>query len=337
MAAYLLGLSDEAGDRAPNEPERATSSRIALELQTVRLHDFSIVKDGVPMLLCTPLALHGTAIADLAAEHSLVATLCGAGIERLFMIDWRSASAEMRFLGIDDYLADLNVLVDQLGGRVDLVGLCQGGWLSLVYAARFPTKVRRLAMAGAPVDIAARQSGLSAIAEATALAVFQSLVDLGDGRVMGSDVAKFWGNAADPDGIREALQTKHLIGSPDFARLEAAFKNWNSWTIDIPGTYYLEVVEKLYKRNELATGSFVALGQKIELSRLRIPIYLLAGSDDDVVAPEQLFAVERLVGTQPDHLRHEVAPCNHLGLFMGKLTLDEYWPRIARWTKELGG
>src|SRR6185437_15666358 len=97
MAAYFLGLSDEAGDRAPNEPERPTSSRIALELQTVRLHDFSIVKDGVPTLLCTPLALHGMAIADLVAEHSLVATLCGAGIERLFMIDWRSASAEMRF------------------------------------------------------------------------------------------------------------------------------------------------------------------------------------------------------------------------------------------------
>jgi len=34
----------------------------------------------------------------------------------------------------DDYLAGLNVLVDHLGGLVDLVGLCQGGWLSLVYA-----------------------------------------------------------------------------------------------------------------------------------------------------------------------------------------------------------
>lgn len=336
MAAYFLELSDGADDHGSNEPERATSSKIALELQTVRLHDFSTGKDGVPMLLCTPLALHGAAIADLAGEHSLVAALRGAGIERLFMIDWRSASAEMRFLGIDDYLADLNVLVDQLGGRVDLVGLCQGGWLSLVYAARFPAKVRKLVMAGAPVDIGARQSGLSAIADTTALAVFQSLVDLGDGLVRGSDIARFWGNAADAHGIREALQTNHLIGSPDFMRVEAAFKNWNSWTIDIPGTYYLEVVQKLYKRNELANGSFVALGQKIELSRLRHPIYLLAGSNDDVVAPEQLLAVERLVGTRPEHLRHEVAPCNHLGLFMGKLTLDEYWPRIVRWTKESG-
>lgn len=163
--------------------------------------------------------------------------------------------------------------------------------------------------------------------------MFQSLVDLGNGRVIGRNFAKFWGNDADASDIREALQTLQPIGSPEFTRLEAIFKNWNSWTIDVPGTYYLEVIEKLYKRNELASGSFVALGQEIDLSRLRLPMYLLAGSADEVVTPEQLLAVERLVGAQPEHLRYEVAPCNHLGLFMGRRVLEEYWPRIVRWMK----
>ncbi len=53
-----------------------------------------------------------------------------------------------------------------------------------------------------------------------------------------------------------------------------------------------------------------------------------------MVAPEQLLAAERLVGTRPEYLRHEIAPSNHLGLFMGKRTLEEYWPRIVRWMKE---
>ncbi len=336
MAAHFLGFSGDAdGDRDAKEPEGATPGKIALELHTVRLRDFTVVKSGVPILLCTPLALHGAAVADLAAGHSLVAALRGAGIERLFMADWRSASADMRFLGIDDYLSDLNVLVDHLGGLVDLVGLCQGGWLSLLYAGRFPTKVRKLVMAGSPVDIATRQSELSAVAAATPLTMFQSLVDSGDGRVIGRNVAKLWGtDTVDANYVRQSLQTLQPTDSPEFTRLEASFRNWNSWTIDVPGTYYLEVIEKLYKRNELATGSFVALGQKIDLSRLRLPMYLLAGSADEVVAPEQLLAVERLVGTQPEHLRHEVAPSNHLGLFMGKRTLEEYWPRIVRWLKE---
>jgi poly(3-hydroxybutyrate) depolymerase len=126
IAAQFMEFSGDAGDPT-QEPEGATPSKIALELHAVRLRDFTMVKNGVPTLLCTPLALHGAAVADLAAGHSLVAALRGAGIERLFMADWRSASADMRFLGIDEYLADLNVLVDCVGGLVDLIGLCQGG------------------------------------------------------------------------------------------------------------------------------------------------------------------------------------------------------------------
>lgn len=335
VAAHLLGFpADADGARTSQEPEGATPSRIALELHTVRLRDFTGVEGGVPTLLCPPLALHGAAIADLAAGHSLVAALRGAGIERLLMADWRSASADMRFVGIDEYLADLNVLVDHVGGLVDLVGLCQGGWLSLVYAGRFPAKVRKLVMAGAPVDIAAQRSGLSAIAEVTPLFVFENLINSGDGLVIGRNIAPFWGNQTDVNDIRESLQIVQPIGSPEFTRLEAIFKNWNSWTIDVPGKYYLEVVEKLYKCNELASGNFVALGQKIDLSRLLLPMYLLAGSADKVVAPEQLLAVERLVGTPPQSLRRAVAPCGHLSLFMGRRTLEEYWPGIVRWMKE---
>ena len=86
------------------------------------------------------------------------------------MTDWRSASPDMRFLAIDNYLADLNVLVDELGGYVDLIGLCQGGWLALTYAALFPLKVRKLVLAGAPIDVAAGTSRLSRLAHDTPLA-----------------------------------------------------------------------------------------------------------------------------------------------------------------------
>lgn len=334
IAAQFLGFNTDNG-RIAQEPEGVTPSTIALELKTVRLRAFTTAGSGVPTLLCAPFALHGAAVADLAPGHSLVAALRGAGIERLFMADWRSATADMRFLGIDDYLADLNVLVDELGGLVDLVGLCQGGWLSLLYAGRFPAKVRKLVMAGTPVDAAAGQSKLSAVAAATPLAMFRSLVSLGGGRVIGRDAAKFWGTeTVHPDDIRESLQTPLPIDSPEFKRLESFFKDWNAWTIDVPGAYYLEITEKLYKRNELTTGEFVALGRKIDLSRVLVPIYLLAGDADEVVAAEQLLAAERLVGTRPEFLRHEIAPSDHLGLFMGKRTLEEHWPSIVRWLKE---
>ena len=311
LAQGFVNFAVGAGDGpAPREPKWATPNSVALELKSVRLRDFSIAKEGVPTLLCAPFALHGAAVADLAPGHSLVVALRDAGLKRLFVTDWRSATTEMRFLGIDDYLAELNVLVDQLGGVVDLVGLCQGGWMSLLYAARFPAKVRKLVLAGAPIDIAAGQSALSALADASPLALFHELVKLGDGRALGRKVQKFWGSETiDTNDIHQMLQTSEPIGSPAFAELEAIFRDWHAWTVDLPGTYYLEVIEKLYKRNEIATGQFIALGQQIDLAKVRVPIFLLAARDDELVAPAQLFATERLIGTPAHAVRKATARC----------------------------
>ena len=38
------------------------------------------------------------------------------------------------------------------GGRVNLVGDCQGGWLAAIYAALHPERVNTLTIAGAPID-----------------------------------------------------------------------------------------------------------------------------------------------------------------------------------------
>jgi poly(3-hydroxybutyrate) depolymerase len=335
-AKQFAGLAFGAeASPAAGEPQWTTPNSIALELKTVRLRDFSTSRTGIPTLLCAPFALHGAAVVDLAPGHSLVAALRAAGLTRLAVTDWRSADADMRFLAIDDYLADLNVLVDQLGGMVDLVGLCQGGWMSLLYAARFPTKVRKLVLAGAPIDIAAGQSGLSALVDASPLELFQELVTLGDGRVLGHKVLNLWGpEIVATQDIHHVLETPEPIGSPAFAKLEAIFRDWYAWTVDLPGTYYLEVIERLYKRNEIAAGGFVALGQTIDLANVRVPIFLLAARDDELVAPAQLFATERLVGTPAHKIRKQLVPGRHVGLFVGRTILSEQWPRIARWIGE---
>jgi poly(3-hydroxybutyrate) depolymerase len=333
MAALAAECFADLADSAQaQEPQWTTPHKMALELTTVRLRDFTVETKNPPALLCAPFALHGAAIADLAPGHSLVAALRQAGLRRLFVTDWRSATASMRLLGIDDYLADLNVLVDEIGAPVDLIDLCQGGWMALIFAARFPAKVRKLVLAAAPIDIAAAASPLSALADGLPRSIFHELVRLGGGLLSGRKVLKFWGpQSMAPKDIRDLLQTTEPIDSAAFARLQAAFENWYGWTVDLPGVLYLECVEKLYKRNELARGVFVALGQRIDLAALQLPLYLLAARDDELVALPQLFGVENLVGTPAPDLRKAIAPCRHVGLFVAKNALDDYWPRIVGW------
>jgi poly(3-hydroxybutyrate) depolymerase len=127
-------------ERSVPEPPWTTRNEVTLKLESVWLRDFSTADHGMPTLICAPYALHGASVVDFAPGHSLIATLQGAGRNRLFVTDWRSATPEMRFRTIDNYLADLNVLVDRLGGAVDLIGLCQGGGCPSFMQRCFPSR-----------------------------------------------------------------------------------------------------------------------------------------------------------------------------------------------------
>ena len=106
-------------------------------------------------------------IADFHQGQSLIQTLLANGIDHVALTDWKSATGDMKDLDIDNYLADVVVAIDDLGGRVNLVGLCQGGWVSAMIAARFPDKVNSLVLAGAPIDTDAGDGPIKRMAKAS--------------------------------------------------------------------------------------------------------------------------------------------------------------------------
>ena len=333
VAHGLVDLADGAHD-GPHlvEPGWVTSNEVVLELASVRLRRFGKPTSRRPTLICAPFALHAATVTDVAPGYSLVEALQATLSGPVHVTDWRSADANSGARTIDDYVADLNVLIDELGGNVDLIGLCQGGWMGLAYAARFPGKVRRLVLAGAPIDIAAGNSAVSRLALSTPFGVFQELVGLGGGRMLGRQLLRFWEpKSLDSTEIHSTLQSSDAIDTNAFGRLEARFREWYAWTMNLPGRYYLEVIERLYLKNEIARGDFQILGRRIDLASVTIPIYLLAARDDHVVAQEQVIGLRRLVGTPASALAQAIAPCRHLGLFMGRHTLANEWREIARW------
>jgi poly(3-hydroxyalkanoate) synthetase len=333
VAAQAGGFARLMAGAEPDQrpkPEWTTPNRVRLDLTTMELRDFSTATEGTATLVCAPFALHGATISDFAAGHSLVQTLADNSCRRIFVTDWRSATRDMRLLTIDNYLAELNVAIDEIGTPVDLVGLCQGGVMALIYAARFPSKVRKLVLAGAPVDLDAGASLLSLTAKNLPLGLFDEVVRLGEGRVLGQRVIDLWGPALRGQEGALALQ----IGSRDdreSAALLQRFRTWYDWTVDLPGAYYHQTVLWLFKENRLAEGRFTALGREIDLGEVRQPIFLLAARDDELVAPEQLMAVRRLAGTEPENIESVLEPCSHLGLFVGSTTLASGWSRAARW------
>ncbi|MGY3532342.1 poly(3-hydroxyalkanoate) synthetase [Bradyrhizobium sp. USDA 4452] len=335
LETYSRMYSARASDPMDAPGEMATlpwttPHSVALQLPSMRLLDFSRAVEGPPLLVCAPYALHRAKIADLAPGHSLMEALRAAGIARLYLTDWRSAAPEMRYFSIDTYLSDLNVAVDTIGPPVDLAGLCQGGWLSLLYAARFPDKVQRLVLAGSPVDVSV-PSELSRMVASLPQQGFEALVRQGNGIVSGKQMLQVWSAPLSMADVEAALQRRLDGESEDGQDLLDRFMRWNSETLDLPGSYYLEVTDWIFRQNRIATGDFVALGSKIDLATVKLPVFLLAAENDIVVPADQAFATLRLLGTPPAWLQCDTEPCSHLGLFMGCRALAGPWRRIARW------
>lgn len=317
---------DESEERPP--PPWTTPARLALDLAALRLWDFSTGVDATAVVVVAPFALHDAQIADLAPGHSLITVLRDHGCARLFLVEWKSATRATQAYGLDDLLATLNVAVDDVGAPVDLVGLCQGGWLSLVYAARFPSKVRRIVAVGTPVDVRAAPSALTAPVENTSEAQLVHLVESGGGCARGAQMAPLWPREYDEaTRLRDSLQME-----PDAPGVpHAAFEAWDRRTVDLPGPYFCEVFRHLYRENALAAGAFPALGRRVDLRILDHPVFLLVGDADVVAPPAQALAAARLVSGA---VETACAPCGHLALFLGRKTLAQEWPRIAGWLKK---
>jgi poly(3-hydroxyalkanoate) synthetase len=306
----------------------ATPNKVALELSSMRLRDFSHAGTGHPVLVCAPYALHSASITDLAPGHSLVEALHHTGLDRVFVTDWRSATPGMRYLSIDNYLSDLNIAIDEVGAPADLIGLCQGGWLSLLYAARFPDKIRRLVLAGAPVDISV-PSELSRMVANTPPQAYEGLIGPG-GVVSGNNMLRCWTAPLSAQEVEIVLQ-RDLTSDPAGKELLDRFLRWNMETLDLPGTYYLQVVDWIFRQNRLANGEFVALGKQINLAEVKAPVYLLAGGHDEVVPADQAFATAMLLGNPPAVIERASDSSRHLSLFMGGKTLTASWSQVARW------
>lgn len=320
-------------------PELATPSTVLLELRTLTLRDYTDEAGvpGVPTIVLAPYAGHTSAIADFAPGQSLVEALIDGGIGRVLLTDWRSATPDMRDLDIDQHLADLNVCVDEVGGRANLVGLCQGGWMATMFAARFPDKVASLVLAGSPIDTHAGDGDLKRLVASTPMSTYEALVAAGGGLMRGSFMLQGW-KSLDPARhyLQNHLELFENIDDETWVRRNAKFTAWYDTTVDLPGRWYLQAIQQLFKENRLARGEFVALGRRISLSDVTCPAYLLAGEEDDITTPEQVFAADGLFGSTPGTIRSRLVPGGHIGLFMGARTLRDAWPDVASWLINLG-
>jgi poly(3-hydroxyalkanoate) synthetase len=107
-----------------------------------------------------------------------------------------------------------------------------------------------------------------------------------------------------------------------------AFDDWFGHTQDLPGAFYLWLVEHLFRRNELVRRELVVDGRPADPAAITCPLFLLAGASDHITPAPQLFALADVAATPPEQVTTRTAQGGHLGLFMGHDALREDWPAL---------
>lgn len=331
----LAFLQEEHKIKDKLKPVLATENKITLDLRTMLFRNYSKPDaQGLPTIVDAPYAGHSAMIADYRQGQSLMETLASNGIDNLYLCDWKSATEDMKDLEIDQYLAEINVCVDDLGGRVNFIGLCQGGWMVAMYAARFPDKVASLVLAGAPIDMDAGNGPIKQMAHSYPLSFYKELVELGGGLMRGGFMLAGWKNMHPEEHyFKNYVELYEHLDDPVYLSKEETFERWYEHPIDLPGRWYLQAIVQLFKENRLAKGTFIALGQTLNLNTITCPVYLLAGDKDYITTKEQIFDSDKYLGTSKAQIQKKLVPGGHIGLFMGTHTLKDAWPGIAAWIK----
>src|SRR5688572_18486436 len=110
----------------------------------------------VPLLIVYAL-VNRPYMVDLQDDRSLVRNLLAQG-EDVYLIDWGYPDPSDRYITLDDYINGyIRRCVDVVRKRhaldaINLLGICQGGAMSLCFTSIYPERVKNLITMVTPVD-----------------------------------------------------------------------------------------------------------------------------------------------------------------------------------------
>jgi polyhydroxyalkanoate synthase len=307
--------------------------KLILYRYTPQVEDSQLFK--VPVLISYAL-VNRPAVADLQENRSLIRNLVKLGMD-VYLIDWGYPSRADRWLSLDDYINGyINNCVDficQKHGlnQINLLGICQGGSMSLCYASLYPEKIKNLVVMVAPVDFHAtdKRGGLIPTWGEN-LSATEMVNAMGN---ISGDLMNFGFLMLQPF----ALMIQKYVDMIDLVDNEAQLLNFlrmEEWIFDSPdlaGEAYRQFVEDFFQNNKLIKGEVELGGKQVDLNNVKMPVLNVYAEKDHLVPPPSSKALQKYVGSK-DYTESPF-PVGHIGMYVSRKAQENLAPTIANWLK----
>jgi polyhydroxyalkanoate synthase subunit PhaC len=283
-----------------------TPGKVVFRNRLIELLQYSPQTDAVyaePVLI-TPAWIMKYYILDLSPRNSLVRYLVEKG-HTVFMVSWKNPTAVDRNLGMDDYVElgfkDALQVVNEIvpNRKVHAVGYCIGGTLLSIGAALLgglhDERLASVTLLAALTDFS-EPGELSVFISPSQLSMLEAVMHKAGVLESERMSAAFM-----------MLRSRDLLWTPavdTYIRGERVKPNdlmaWNADGTRMPWRMHSEYLERLYLKNQLATGQFTVGEQTVELKSIRVPMFVV-GTETDHVAPWRAVYKVRELTRSPDY------------------------------------
>ncbi len=290
-------------------------------------------KGMTPILIIYALVNRETMM-DLQEGKSFVESMLEDGHE-LYIIDWGYPTHEDMYLTMEDYVEDyidhaVESVKEHAGVEtINLLGVCQGGTLSLIYTALHPEKIHGIITMVAPVDFSTNDGLL-----------FRWSKDLDIDKMVdayGIIPGDFMNNGFLTLKPLSLMIGKYLNLIDDFDKPDVVnnFFRMENWIFDSPaqtGETLRQFVNDLYKDNKLIKGELVIGDRTVDLKNITMPVLNIYAEKDHIVPPAASKGLDKYVGTKD--VETKSIPTGHIGIYVSSKAKKQVSPMISRWLKD---
>lgn len=286
-----------------------------------------------PVVICYAL-VNRPYMMDLQPDRSLIRGLLQRGLD-VYLIDWGYPDGADRYLGMEDYvLGYLPQCVDhvrQASGcdQVNLMGVCQGGTLSLCYASLYPDSLRNLVTMVTPVDFRTPENLLTKWAEHVDVDALVATTGNVPGELLN---ALFLGLMPFRLTSQKYVDLLDHIDEPQALQNFLRMEKWIFDSPDQPGEMFRQFMTWLMKENRLVKGTLDIGGRQVRLRNVTMPLFNVYAAQDHLVPPSASTPLQALVGSR-DYSSYAF-PGGHIGLYVSSSAQKQVPARVADWLRE---
>ena len=291
-----LSIRQSADGFVIGENIATAPGKVVFRNQIMELLQFSPATDEVherPLLIFPPW-INKYYILDLRPENSMVRWLVGQGYT-VFLVSWVNPDPDMAEKGFEDYMqggifAALDAVEKATGVRdPNCVGYCIGGTLLAATLAYMATKnddrVHSATFWAAQTDFS-EAGELSVFVDDAQLDALKQKMDSEGGVLPGSKMAGAFNMLRANDLIWSFVINNYLLGKQP---MPFDLLYWNSDTTRMPEKLHLSYLRNCYKENALAKGKMSLAGVKLDLSKVKVPVYLQSAKEDHIAPANSVF------------------------------------------------